>query len=188
MLSFISALFDLYEKQVNKGMSMGIWITNFHVLCHHILRVDQIMHVNFLFKTHLHRFEMMCHLYFSKHTLIINYKYVHIVITIALCLNKDFYFFILFSSLKYISAFRVYGCTPIYLVNKSAYCITVIYRIFDTKAVALVSKIPRYQRQQLREIWEGKKVHFNLYQNIELICYGLINNISNVGITQFFSF
>ena len=46
MLSFSYALFDLYEKYVNEGMSIRILITNFHVLRHRIFNVDQIMYVN----------------------------------------------------------------------------------------------------------------------------------------------
>ena len=48
MLSFIFELFDLYEKYVSKGMSIRILISNFHVLCHRIIKVGPVMYVNFV--------------------------------------------------------------------------------------------------------------------------------------------
>ena len=54
MLSFIFALFDLYEKEVNKGMSIKILITNFHVLYHDVIKVDIIVYVNLVLLTYSH--------------------------------------------------------------------------------------------------------------------------------------
>ena len=112
-INFFVILYTVYEKYVNIGTSIRIFINNFHVICfdidaiyiyiyplmniginvclHRIIKVDLIVYMNLSCK-HIHLFEMMSHLYFSMYKLF-NYKYVHNVITNVLHMNRYFLFF-----------------------------------------------------------------------------------------------
>ena len=47
-LSFIFALFDLFEKYANQILSIRIYITNFLALRHRIFNVEPIVYVNLI--------------------------------------------------------------------------------------------------------------------------------------------